>query len=194
MQIGSNKYEADDLIGTLASRMRQLGHAITILSSDKDLAQLIHSKDTFWDYAKNNQFDAGGIKKRFGVRPDQIADQLALAGDKVDNIPGIPGIGMATAAKLLNRFDSLEQILDQQESISTTRIRGAQRIQELVLQHGHLAKMSKKLTIIKEDISFDTPPRLHRRKIKKKKLQQLFEKLRFSAGRRERWLRIVEIA
>lgn len=192
LQISSNKYEADDLIGTLANRMRRLGHAITILSSDKDLAQLIHANDTLWDYAKNKEFNPIAIKKRFGVRPDQIADQLALAGDKVDNIPGIPGIGMATAAKLLNRFNSLEQLLVQKNAISKMKIRGAQRIQSLVSDHEHLAQMSKQLTIIKEDIRFNTPPKLHRRKIKKKKLLQLFAELEFSTARRGRWLRIIE--
>lgn len=192
LQISSNKFEADDVIGSLAHRMRQLGHAITILSSDKDLAQLIHADDNLWDYAKNKQFNPIGIKRRFGVRPDQIADQLALAGDKVDNIPGIPGIGVATAAKLLNRFDSLEKILAQKQSISRMNIRGAQRIQNLVSEHEELAQLSKQLTVIKEDISLKPIPKLHRRRVKTSKLLELFEELEFSETRRERWLRIID--
>jgi len=108
-EFGSDRFEADDIIGTLAWRYRALGHDIHILTGDKDLAQLIREGDTWWDYARSNRLDSRGIEKRFGVRPERIADQLAIAGDKTDNIPGIPGIGMATAAKLLKRFDSLGQ-------------------------------------------------------------------------------------
>ncbi|RMG54463.1 MAG: flap endonuclease, partial [Gammaproteobacteria bacterium] len=102
-EFASNRFEADDLIGTLARIHRASGHAIHILTGDKDLAQLIREGDSWWDYARSNRLDARGIYKRFGVPPERIADQLAIAGDKSDNIPGVPGIGMTTAARLLAR-------------------------------------------------------------------------------------------
>ena len=86
----SNRFEGDDIIGTLATRLRADGFNITILSADKDLAQLLRPGDIWWDYARNKILHYKDVEKNFGVIPEQIADLLALAGDKVDNIPGIP--------------------------------------------------------------------------------------------------------
>jgi 5'-3' exonuclease len=156
-EFGSDRYEADDLIGTLSQRYGDREHSIHILTGDKDLAQLIRGEDTWWDYARNNRLNHKGIEKKFGVRPDQIADQLAIAGDKVDNIPGIPGIGMATAARLLKKFGSLDQILDNIDSISDMKIRGARRIQELVEEHQDTVRLSRKLTHIERQAEIPYP-------------------------------------
>jgi 5'-3' exonuclease len=110
-EFGSRYYEADDIIGTLANHYRHQGYQITLISADKDLTQLIHANDIWWEYAQNKKMDHRAIKKHFGVRPDQIADLLAIAGDKSDNIPGVPDIGLATASRLLKRFDSLENLI-----------------------------------------------------------------------------------
>ena len=191
-ETGSPHYEADDLIGTLAKRMRDIGHNITILTSDKDLAQLIFEKDIWWNYAKGERNSIPQIKKQFGVYPNQIADQLAIAGDKVDNIPGAPGIGMATAAKLLNKFSSLEELLENCTKISTMKIRGAKRIQGLIEDHKENLTLYKKLTTIDCDAEFSKPIELTRKAPDFSALENLFEKFDFSQFRRDRWLNFLE--
>ena len=191
-ETGSPHYEADDLIGTLAKHMREQGHNITILTSDKDLAQLIYTDDIWWNYAKGERNSIPQIKKQFGVYPNQIADQLAIAGDKVDNIPGAPGIGMATAAKLLNRFSSLEGLLANYTKIGTMKIRGAKRIQGLIEDHKELLLLYKKLTTIDCDADFSKPIKLKRKQPNFSALDQLFDKFDFSQYRRERWLNFLQ--
>jgi 5'-3' exonuclease len=127
--LSSDRYEADDLLGTAATRARADGHDVIILSADKDLAQLIEENDMLWDYARDRRFTPKKIKEHFGVRPDQIADQLAIAGDKVDNIPGVPGVGMTTAARLLTKFETIDNLVKNLSAIRDLKIRGATRIQ-----------------------------------------------------------------
>lgn len=191
-ETGSNQYEADDLIGTLAKRMRKLGHNITILTSDKDLAQLIFEDDIWWNFAKGERHSIPQIKKQFGVYPEQIADQLAIAGDKVDNIPGAPGIGMATAAKLLNRFSNLEELLDNCTKIGSMKIRGAKRIQSLIEDHQEMLLLYKKLTTIHCDVDFSNPIRLKRKQPDFAALDNLFDKFDFGQFRRDRWLSLLQ--
>ncbi|MCK4709702.1 MAG: flap endonuclease [Gammaproteobacteria bacterium] len=125
----SNRFEADDIIGTLAHRLREQGFAVTVISADKDLAQLVRGEDDYWwDYARDNMLNKKGVEKQFGVRPEQIADMLALSGDKVDNIPGIPGIGYTLASRILNKFQTIEDILENIEEISKMKFRGSARV------------------------------------------------------------------
>ena len=98
------EYEADDLIGTLVESGRIGGVPSTIVSRDKDLAQLIGKTDVFWDFAGKGKIRYDDVPEYFGVWPEQIADFLALAGDSVDNIPGVPGVGKKTAAALVELF------------------------------------------------------------------------------------------
>ncbi len=114
----SERFEADDLIGTLAARMRARGFAIVVMSADKDLAQLLEPGDMLWDYARNRRHQHADVQKWLGVEPHQVADWLALAGDAVDNIPGVPGIGPKTAAALLAAFGSLPEIYQQIEAVA----------------------------------------------------------------------------
>ena len=186
------QYEADDIIGTLARRMRERGHPITILTSDKDLAQLIFENDILWNFAKGLRNSIPQIKKQFGVYPSQIADQLAIAGDKTDNIEGAPGIGMATAAKLLNQFSSLEELLSNCAKISSMNIRGAKRIQGLIENHQEQLLLYKKLTTIYCDIDFSEDISLERTPPDFPALDKLFDKFGFSTYRRERWLSVLE--
>ena len=189
--LGSDRYEADDLLGTAATRAREQGHNVTILSADKDLAQLIEEDDTLWDYAKNKKFSPKKIKEHFGVWPNQIADQLALAGDKVDNIPGVPGVGMTTAARLLNKFETIDELLKNIPSISDMKIRGAKRIQGLIEEHQDMILLCKKLTEIKCDAdtsrgNFELIPG----ECDYADLQELFDELGFGNLRRERWKKL----
>jgi len=193
-EIGSPHYEADDLIGTLATRMRNKGHPITILSADKDLAQLITEDDIFWNFAKGERNSIPQIKKQFGVFPNQIADQLAIAGDAVDNIPGVPGIGMATAAKLLNKFTSLDELLQNIPKISEMKIRGAKRIQGLIDDHQEELHLYKKLTQIHCEVEINDCMKLERSTPDFTMLNDLFDVLNFSEFRREKWMRFLKAA
>ena len=139
VQSASPHYEADDLLGSWAQQQHQTTDCqLLIISGDKDLAQLLKHDDLWWDFGRRSPLNDGGIKSMFGVWPHQIADQLAIAGDKADNIPGVPGIGMATAAKLLKRFGDIDQLLANIAMIGNMQVRGAKRLQSLISEHqGH---------------------------------------------------------
>lgn len=188
----SNRFEADDIIGTLAHRLREKGFAITVVSADKDLAQLVLSEhDYWWDYARDNMLDHKGVEKQFGVRPEQIADMLALSGDKIDNIPGIPGIGYTLAARILNKYTSVEEILDNIEHISKMKFRGSARVQNLVDEHQDMLPMNKKLTTIVTDAQFQGPKTdVSWQGVEEELLHQLFDKLDAGEMRRKKWLNI----
>jgi len=186
----SNRFEADDIIGTLARRLREQGFAITIVSADKDLAQLVGSEDDFWwDYARDNMLDQKGVEKQFGVRPDQIADMLALSGDKVDNIPGIPGIGYTLASRILSKYQTVEDILENIEHISKMKFRGSARVQNLVDEHQHILPMTKKLTTIVTDAKFQGPKQdVSWTGIEEVLMHKLFDQLDAGDMRRKKWL------
>ena len=147
----STRYEADDLIGTIAQRLREQGFSVVILSADKDLAQLLEEGDMLWDYARNRQHHYRDIPAWLGVAAHQVADWLALSGDAVDNIPGVPGIGPKTAAALLAQFDSLAGIYDRIEAVAGSKIRGAARIQRLLQEHHKDVLLARELTGIALD-------------------------------------------
>jgi len=110
-------YEADDIIATLAHQARDAGGRVTIISSDKDLMQLVGDGVEMFDPMKNKRIDREGVIEKFGVGPERVIDVQALAGDSVDNVPGAPGIGIKTAALLINEFGDLESLLDRAEEI-----------------------------------------------------------------------------
>ena len=192
-EFGSAYYEADDIIGTLAQHYRQQGSKINLITADKDLAQLIHPNDLWWEYANNKKMDTREIKKSFGVRPDQIADLLAIAGDKSDNIPGVPDIGMSTAAKLLKRFDTLENLISRIPEIGQTKIRRAKHLQHQIETHIEQMRLARKLTGIVCDVK-DAPihQSLNRYETKtdQQALWELFDLLNFSDGERQKWLKL----
>ncbi len=109
--------EADDVIGTLASGFSKVGQAVLISTGDKDMAQLVNQQVTLVNTMTNQVLDCAGVKKKFGVRPDQIIDYLALVGDTSDNVPGIPKVGPKTAAKWLQQYDSVAGIMEHAEAI-----------------------------------------------------------------------------
>ncbi|MEM6477701.1 MAG: DNA polymerase I [Pseudomonadota bacterium] len=116
-------FEADDIIATLACRAREAGGRVTIISSDKDLMQLVGGGVEMLDAMKNKRIDVEGVEEKFGVGPERVVDVQALAGDSVDNVPGAPGIGIKTAALLINEFGSLEELLDRAEEIKQPKRR-----------------------------------------------------------------------
>jgi 5'-3' exonuclease len=147
----SDRYEADDLIGTLATRLRVHDFSVVILSADKDLAQLLVQGDMQWDYARNRKHHYEKVPDWLGVQAGQVADWLALTGDTVDNIPGIPGIGPKTAAALLVEFGSLENIFNGLERVADLKLRGAKRVQNLLTEHREAALLARQLTGIALD-------------------------------------------
>jgi DNA polymerase I len=134
-------YEADDLIGTLTRQARAAGHEVHIISGDKDFAQLIDDGVRMVDTMRDVTFDAEVVRKKWGVRPDQFVDLLALWGDKVDNIPGVPGIGLKGAGQLLEKYDSLEGILEHVEELTG-------RKKTALTEHRDQALLSQKLATI----------------------------------------------
>ena len=110
-------YEADDIIATLAVQAREAGGRCTIISSDKDLMQLVGDGVEMLDAMKNKRIGREGVIEKFGVGPERVVDVQALAGDSVDNVPGAPGIGIKTAALLINEFGTLEELLDRAQEV-----------------------------------------------------------------------------
>ena len=132
-------FEADDIIATLACQARAAGGRVTIISSDKDLMQLVGGGVEMLDAMKNRLIDAEGVEEKFGVAPERVVDVQALAGDSVDNVPGAPGIGIKTAALLINEFGSLEALLDRAGEITQPKRR------QTLLDHREQIELSKRL-------------------------------------------------
>ena len=139
-------FEADDMIATLAFRARDAGGRVTIISSDKDLMQLIQDGVSLYDPMKNIKIGPEAVLEKFGVSPDKVIDVQALAGDSSDNVPGVPGIGVKTASQLINEYGSLEKLLDNASSIKQEKRR------ESLLNNAELAIVSKKLVSLFSDV------------------------------------------
>jgi 5'-3' exonuclease len=147
-EYASNEFEADDLIGTLATRVRAEGLRVTLVTRDKDLSQLIGPGDRFWDYSDSAEYAYEEIAARFGVAPERMADYLALTGDAVDNIPGVPGVGPKTAAALMGRYASLDALYEDLDAVAHLPLRGASRLPEKLRQHRAAAYLARSLTRI----------------------------------------------
>lgn len=146
-------YEADDLIGSAISVLNRYDVGAVIVSADKDFGQLVNERVEQWDFARDQRWDAAGVKERLGVHPAQVADYLALMGDAVDNIPGIPGIGAKTAAALLAHFGTLDVLLERSDEVAFLRMRGAAATSQRLREHVALARLSRQLT----GIALDAP-------------------------------------
>ena len=142
-------YEADDIIATLAVQAREAGGRVTIVSSDKDLMQLVGDGVEMLDAMKNKRIDRDGVFEKFGVGPERVVDVQALAGDSVDNVPGAPGIGVKTAALLINEYGDLETLLDRAEEIKQPK-----RRQTLIEKRDQI-ELSKKLVQLDENTPLD---------------------------------------
>jgi DNA polymerase-1 len=146
------EYEADDIIGTLACQMRDAGVRSAFITRDKDLAQLVRDGDLFWDYGAREQFGYHDIERYYGVAPERFADYLALAGDGIDNIPGVPGVGARTAAALMKQFASLEDLFADLEGVLTLKLRGARELAERLRMHQESVFLARRLTRITCDM------------------------------------------
>ena len=146
MHVSHPRYEADDLIGTLVEHGRRQGRPSTVVTRDKDLAQLLTRDDIFWDFAGKGKIEYEQVPEVFGVWPEQIADFLALAGDSVDNIPGVPGVGKKTAGALLNHFGSLDEIYANLDKVHEVEVRGAKTLGAKLEMHKDAADLARRLT------------------------------------------------
>jgi len=145
-EFASAEYEADDIIGTLAARSRAAGLRNVLVTRDKDLSQLIRDGDVFWDYSANTRYHYHDIGARFGAVPELIADFLALTGDAVDNIPGVPGVGKKTAAELFAVFGSLDDLYANIDRVPALKLRGAASVALRLRLHKEAAYLARRLT------------------------------------------------
>ncbi|MCW8846465.1 MAG: hypothetical protein OQK99_11560 [Gammaproteobacteria bacterium] len=154
-ELASNRYEADDIIGTLARLQRKKGRSCVVVTRDKDLTQVLRPGDEFWDYSGGRRIAYEQIAAVFGVLPERMADFLALTGDPVDNIPGVPGVGKKTAAVLLTEFQSLEQLYQGLARVKDLPLRGAAGIAAKLELNRDAAMLARQLTVIAEDMPLE---------------------------------------
>lgn len=140
-------WEADDIIATLTKQAREAGWQVVVVSGDKDLMQLVKDGHVrFYDGMKGQWFDEAAVEKKWGVPADKVGDLLALMGDKVDNVPGVPGVGPKTAVTLLEEFGSLEGVLENASSIKREKLRNA------IVEHADAVRLSRRLVRLNEEL------------------------------------------
>jgi DNA polymerase I len=142
-------YEADDLIATYARRAEGMGARVTIVSSDKDLMQLVSDRVQMLDTMKNKTMGVEAVAEKFGVAPDKVVDVQALAGDSVDNVPGAPGIGVKTAAQLIDMYGDVETLLANAGEIKQPKRR------QTLIDHADNIRLSRTLVTLKDDVALD---------------------------------------
>ena len=145
-------YEADDLIATYSKKITDAGAKVTVISSDKDLMQLVSNKTRLFDPMKSKIIGEKEVLEKFGVKPEQVIDVQSLAGDSSDNIPGVPGIGIKTASELINKYKTLDNLLTKASEISQNKRR------ETLLTNKDKALLSKKLVTLKDDVPVKNDP------------------------------------
>lgn len=148
-------YEADDIIATLCGRMSGQGCAVVVVSSDKDLMQLVTDGIRLLDSAKDRWIAAEQVREKFGVAPEQVVEVMGLMGDPVDNIPGVKGIGEKTAIALIQRFQTLENLFDHLDQVAQMNLRGAARVRNILAEGKHSAFLSRELATVKRDVPVD---------------------------------------
>ena len=150
-RIEREDFEADDLIATYAREAEKAGATVTIVSSDKDLMQLISDRISMWDPIKQKPIGAAEVREKFGVGPEKVVEVQALIGDSVDNVPGVPGIGPKTAAELITTYGNLESVLEH-----ALEIKQPKRRQSLI-DHAENARLSKKLVLLDDHVPLPVP-------------------------------------
>lgn len=144
-------YEADDLIATYAREVIDSGGDVTVVSSDKDLMQLVRPGVVMLDGMKNKKFNHDEVIEKFGVPPEKVIDVQSLAGDSTDNVPGVPGIGVKTAAELINEYGDLDTLLERASEIKQPKRR------EKLIEFADQARLSRELVTLKDDVETDIP-------------------------------------
>jgi DNA polymerase-1 len=177
--------EADDVIGTLADQASKLGIPTLISTGDKDMAQLVNEHVTLINTMNNQIMDPQGVVEKFGIPPELVIDFLALKGDKVDNIPGVPGVGDKSAVGLLQGIGSINEIYQNLDKIATLDFRGAKKMADKMREYEEQARLSYTLATIKLDVEMDCSPiSLSPTEANYSELRDLFAELEF-----KRWLK-----
>jgi len=165
--------EADDVIGTLTTQAQKQDEEVLIVTGDKDMAQLVNARVSLLDTMKNRKLDPAGVEEKFGVPPDKIVDYLALMGDSTDNIPGVPGVGEKTAAKLIKEYGSLDGVIAR-----AGEVKG--KLGENLRAHLPHLPLSRELTRIKCDVELPLKLEdLHAKPVDRPKLLALVERMGF---------------
>jgi len=168
-------YEADDLIATYAKQIIDAGAKVTVISSDKDLMQLVSKNIRLYDPMKSKVIGEKEVHEKFGVKPTQVIDVQSLAGDSSDNIPGVPGIGIKTAAELINKYKNLETLLKKAEEIPQKKRK------QTIIENKESALISKKLVTLKDDVPVkDKIENFIIKEIKKDKLYSFLREMEFN--------------
>jgi len=168
-------YEADDLIATYAKQIVKAGAKVTVISSDKDFMQLVTDKVRLYDPMKNKILGDNEVFEKFGVKPSQVIDVQSLAGDTSDNIPGVPGIGVKTAAELINKYNTLDILLKNINEIPQNKRR------ETLLANKDKAILSKKLVTLKDDVPVkEKPENFIMRNVEGEKLFKFLREMEFN--------------
>ena len=168
-------YEADDLIATYAKKIIESGAKVTVISSDKDLMQLVSTKIRLFDPMKSKVIGEKEVFEKFGVKPNQVIDVQSLAGDSSDNIPGVPGIGVKTAAELINKYKNLDTLLKKASEIKQNKRR------ETLIANKDKALLSKQLVTLKDDVPIKNKPNEFLiKKINKDKLYNFLREMEFN--------------
>lgn len=173
--ISESGVEADDVIGTLVTQAVKQGHEVLVSTGDKDMAQLVNDHVTLVNTMTNTKLDESGVLEKFGVAPHQIIDYLALMGDKSDNIPGVPSVGPKTAAKWLNEYDSLDELIKHADAIKG-------KVGEKLREHLEQLPLASELTTIRCDLDLDVSiDDLQIQSPDSQRLKQLYTELEFKS-------------
>ncbi len=178
--------EADDVIATLVCRARERGWEVVVVTGDKDFAQLVDDKVSLYDpmaeaSGRSGWTGAGEVEKKMGVRPDQVVEYMSILGDKIDNVPGIPGVGEVTAAALVRHFGDAEKMLLRGDEIPKAVARGGEKLKDKILANADRIRTNRKLVALACDLELPfSPEAFGRRPPDDPRVRALFSELEFS--------------
>ena len=178
--------EADDVIGTLACRAREKGWDVVVVTGDKDFAQLVDGQVSLYDpmaeaSGRGGRTGPAEVEKKLGVRPEQVVEYMAILGDKIDDVPGIPGVGEVTAAALVRHFGSVEAMLARPDEIPEAVSRGGERLKEKIVANAERIRTNRRLVALKCDLELPyAPDAFARRGLDEPRVRALFSELEFS--------------
>ncbi len=179
-----DRYEADDLVATARARFDADFDSFAVVTADKDLTQLVDERTVFYDFAKRARLGPVEVHEKFGVHPHQIRDMLGLAGDSVDDIPGVRGVGPKTAVALLGAFASMDELFDDLDKVKDVEVRGAKTLGAKLEEHREIAFLSRELATCAFDAPLDVEDAsgLAWSGVKRADLDALLEHLGYRAG------------
>lgn len=193
LTLAHDRFEADDIIASLARHLVEQCERTVVVSPDKDLAQLVTDSVELFDFARDRRWGPAEVLEKFGVRCEQIAEYLGLAGDSVDNIPGVPRVGAKTAVALLAQYDDLEALYADLEGVAELPFRGARSCARQLEEHRDLAFLSRRLATLCYEV--EVPEQLGELEIRpanRDELDDLFARLGF-ATLRERAAKVLAV-